>query len=253
MDKERREKNIIIKGLHETDREGDIRAFERIFRYLGCGRRLSEIVSFDRIGSPRQGRRSCRLLIINFSTAAAPFELVSKAPRLANDSLLGSLYIQNDLSREERESMFTNRRRNNFRDASAGAGLGVGAGVGGMPRPAQSQLTRSSHLSHNVSLDRDNTTDATQDANSLGGRDRDRQSDITSNTQIFPAGNERQSIEHPNADRPSNGIGSNRHDNITAGISALRAATSSDMTSRTTENGQQPSGNGGVAGGPEVG
>ena len=79
------------------------------------------------------------------------------------------------------------------------------------------------------------------------------QSDSTNNTQIFPTENERQSIEHPNADRPSNGIGSNRHDNITAGISTLRAATSIDMASGTTENGQQPSGNGGVVGEPEVG
>ena len=109
LDKEKREKNIIIKGLHETNQDGDREAIKRIFSYLGCSRRLNEIEKIERIGN-KGGRRRCRLVIVKFSTASGPFELVNKAPSLAFDSLLGGLYIQNDLSREERSEAYNNRR-----------------------------------------------------------------------------------------------------------------------------------------------
>ena len=129
-DKERRQKNVIIKGLHETGRNGDRQAIEYILNYLGCHRRISEIANIDRLGNNRQGRRRCRLVIIEFYSPSAAYEVVSKAPKLMFDSFLGSVYIQEDLSREERADKY-NRRRNVFNNAAGGAGAAGGAASSG--------------------------------------------------------------------------------------------------------------------------
>ena len=121
-DAERRKKNIIIKGLRETDDEREDEAISRIFNYLGCHRRLEEIVKIERLGSNRQGRRRCRLMLIQLRYESGAYELISKAPRLAEDSILGSIFIQKDLPREERLQQQNDRRGNLFNDAYEGAG-----------------------------------------------------------------------------------------------------------------------------------
>ena len=194
-DKERREKNIIIKGLHETDREGDWRAIQQLLNYLGCPRRIHEIVKFDRIGNLRQGRNRSRLLIIEFTRPSAAYEMWCKAPKLKFDSFFGSVYIQKDLSREERTERYNNRRRNGFDGATGGAGPDGGAGsrggsagtgsVGGgnggrggastppagpqvVPRrpPRQTQITAdiSNNLNQNQGNDRANTATSATNA-----------------------------------------------------------------------------------------
>ena len=136
-DKKRRERNIIIKGLQETNRDGDWRAISKILEYLGCPRRLNEIRNIDRIGNNRQGRRSCRLTIIEFETPSAAYEVVRKAPRLMFDTFLASIFISEDLSREEREARYNDRRRNVFNDAASGPRAGVDNGRrGGASLPA---------------------------------------------------------------------------------------------------------------------
>ena len=122
-DKERREKNIVIKGVHETDADGDKDVILQILDYLGCHKRAREIVNIERLGIRNgRGRKRRRLILVTFRTASAAYEVITKAPKLDFSSLLGSLYIQNDLSKEERIANYIKRQRNGGGDAPVGGG-----------------------------------------------------------------------------------------------------------------------------------
>ena len=180
-DKERREKNVIIKGLHETNADGDKDVILQILDYLGCHRRAKEIINIERLGIRNgRGRKRCRLVLITFRTASAAYEMIAKAPQLDFSSLLGGLYIQNDLSKEERIANYI-KRQESGRGAPVGGGrqgrggaqphasdsgsqrpqeipprsnqgaIGTNANMGNSNRPTLNQQNNSSRLSQTAS------------------------------------------------------------------------------------------------------
>ena len=275
MDKERREKNIIIKGLIETDSEGDWRLIQDLFADLGCHRRLREIVDIQRLGNIRQGRRRCRLVKIVFKSASAAFEIVSKAPRLEYDNYWGAVYIQNDLSREEREIAFADREnkrrpaigdqpsRDSLREGSRGAVGGGSQGNGAGPRRSNTNTADVNSRQNALG----NNADANSRQNALANGPRNPQSALNpghvNNSQPNQGrtepntGNGTQPVsDNGNQTAPnSSGAGdipagdNNREINTSQGNANEEIAPSTGQEG--TNSGTQPSGNGGVEGGQE--
>ena len=134
----RRKRNIIISGVHETrnSEAGDKIAIRRILETIGCGHRIQQIVTFDRIGRiPTNGRRTKRLLKVDFNEQSAAYEVISKAYRLREDSILCGIYINRDKTiaerlREKREKQSRLTGAGNTSSSSGGQSNGSsGTGV----------------------------------------------------------------------------------------------------------------------------
>ena len=128
-DAERRRRNVIITGMHETNKinkddryTDDLRSLKQIFRRLKCEFVQSKIVWVSRLGVYKPEKRGSRVLRIVFENEQAAGVLLNRAPRLAEDYLLAHIYIKEDESREERQRKWMGRRGDTSREAEQGIG-----------------------------------------------------------------------------------------------------------------------------------
>ena len=101
---ERREKNIIMTGIRETDREGDWEATHRILNHIGAHHRENQIVRLVRIGRRRAANSNGRgrPIKIIFEHKAAAREVLDKSPRLGGSRTFGMVSLKRDLPLNQR-------------------------------------------------------------------------------------------------------------------------------------------------------
>ena len=118
---------MIIAGMHETSKrnrgerhQDDLRSLEEIFKFLKCEHALEKVVWVNRLGEYQPERRGSRLVKVVFENERVARLVKSRAPRLAEDNLLGHIVLREDESREERDRKWAARTRNSFREAGQG-------------------------------------------------------------------------------------------------------------------------------------
>ena len=118
---------MIIAGMHETSKrnrgerhQDDWRSLEEIFKFLKCEHALEKVVWVNRLGEYQPERRGSRLVKVVFENERVARLVKSRAPRLAEDNLLGHIVVREDESREERDRKWAARTRNSFREAGQG-------------------------------------------------------------------------------------------------------------------------------------
>ena len=122
QDMDRREKNLIMTGIRETDREGDWEAIHRILNYIGAQHRESQIVRLVRLGRRRavnsNGRG--RPIKIIFEHKAAAREILDKSPRLGGSRTFGMVSLKRDLPLNQRLD-YNSLNLNSLTEAAYGA------------------------------------------------------------------------------------------------------------------------------------
>ena len=116
IDADRREYNLIIHGIPETDRTGDDDAIYEMLNHLQCGHRARQIENTFRLGR-KQYRRN-RMLLIQFDNKTAVNEVLDKAPRLTNSVLFRNFFIRRDLPVAQRRQ---GRNQQHFYDSAQGS------------------------------------------------------------------------------------------------------------------------------------
>ena len=118
---------MIIAGMHETSKrnrgerhQDDLRSLEEIFKFLKCEHALEKVIWVNRLGEYQPERRGNRLVKVVFENERVARLVKSRAPRLAEDNLLGHIVVRDDESREERDRKWAARTRNSFREAGQG-------------------------------------------------------------------------------------------------------------------------------------
>ena len=158
LDKERRKRNVIFKGLTENRNNTndqqfmDERTARDILRVLESSGRINEIEKVSRIGRLGGFRRHPRLLKVDFKTKEAANEILDKAPRLFHDRLYSRDFIQKDLTIAERTIL--NSRRNTYNEVS-----------GNLP-PARSSNINNNNNSNSI------TSSSSTDRSAAGGNSR---------------------------------------------------------------------------------
>ena len=171
--------------MHETnkiDRDerytDDLRSLKQILRRLQCDFLQNKIVRVSRLGEYKPEKRGSRVLRIDFENEQAAGVLLNRAPRLAEDYLMGHIYIKEDESREERQRKWMARRGDTSREAEQGSGnrgmagrvLGVNAtsmvnlGAASVVTPATQTRPRSTVNNQNVSVIEESDSDEAEDS-----------------------------------------------------------------------------------------
>ena len=116
-DIERRGKNIIIKGIRETDQNGDIQAIHQVLDYLNAIHRIQQIVRIVRLGRKNGRNRPIKVI---FDQKSAAEEILDKCPRLSHSILFDMVHIKRDLPLGQRinnsndGSLFSEAARSNM-------------------------------------------------------------------------------------------------------------------------------------------
>ena len=128
LDADKREYNIIVHGVPETDQTGDEEAIYEMLSYLHCANRLHQIENAYRLG--RKQYRNTRMLLIKFNNKAAVREVLEKGPRLTRSGVFGNIFVRRDLPVSQRQRP----GRNNHALAEAAQGPRVEPRVLSSPR-----------------------------------------------------------------------------------------------------------------------
>ena len=112
MDREKRSKNIIISGMHETNKinrsdryADDVKSLEQIFKYLKCEHALKKIVWVNRLGEYKPEKRGNRLVKVVFENEMVAKLVRDRAPRLFENNLLGNIIVRGRIKRGTRQEM----------------------------------------------------------------------------------------------------------------------------------------------------
>ena len=130
---EQRKLNIIIEGVNESvyGKEGDEAAVCEILTFIECKHRIKHINYIERIGRNTFNRGKPRLIKVEFKVIAAAYETVFKSHNLYYSHKFGAVYFRKDLSREEREKEWNQRRRNTSGESTITAAPTMGAASNG--------------------------------------------------------------------------------------------------------------------------
>ena len=116
QDRERREKNVIVTGICETNHDGDWEAVHHMLNYLRSQHRERQIVRLVRLGRKRRDGNNIRPLKIIFEHKTAAREILDKSPRLSFNRVFEMISIKRDLTLEQR---LNRPQRNNVRAAES--------------------------------------------------------------------------------------------------------------------------------------